>query len=74
MIYKLEEKYGFPLVIRFYYQQSKLEIGFIEIYKTGKFYTNIFESGISLKTSKKILKIAGRELRKQKIRTYFKMS
>ena len=74
MKYVLEEKYGFPLVIRFYYSINNLEIGFIEIYKTGKLYTNIFEGGISLKASRKILKIANKELRKQKIRTYLKIS
>ena len=74
MKYKLEEKYGFPLVIRFYYPLTKMEIGFVEIYKTGTLYTNIFEGGISLKTTKKILKIVSKELRKQKIRTFLNIS
>ena len=72
MKYVVEEKYGFPLLIRFYYRESNLEIGFIEIYRTGKFYTNIFVGGMSLKTSRKILKIANKELRKEKIRNFFR--
>ena len=67
MKYKLEEKYGYPLVIRYE------GIGFIEIYKTGVMYTDIQFNG-NIKLLKKILKIASKELRKQKIRTCFNIS
>lgn len=73
MKYKLEYKYGFPVIINYYYENVG-EIGFIEIYRTGKFYTNVFESGIDYKKAIKMLKIAKKELRKQKIRTWFKCS
>ena len=73
MKYKLDYKYGFPVIINFYYENSG-DIGFIEIYRTGKLYTDVFDGGISYKTAMKMLKIAKKELIKQKIRTWWKIS
>ena len=67
-----EEKVGFPFIIHFH--RKYCEIGDIEVYRTGKVYFKDFpiESGMSINDILKALKIAKKELRKQKIRTWFK--
>ena len=66
-----EEKVGFPFIIHFYKKYH--EIGDIEVYRTGKVYFKDFpiESGMSINNILKALKIVKKELRKQKIRTWF---
>lgn len=71
-----DDKYGYPFYIYFYYENAG-DIGCIEVYKTGKIYfcDNFpINSGMSIKDINKILKIVKKELRKQKRRTYFKIS
>lgn len=70
-----EEKIGFPFTIHYYYKNA-CEIGDIEVYRTGKIYFKDFpiNGGMSIKTIKKTLKIAKKELLKQKIRTWLKSS
>ncbi len=65
MKYKLEYEYGWPVIIHYYYENIG-EIGFIEIYRTGKFYTNAFNVGISYKLAMKMLKIAKKRINKTK--------
>ena len=67
-----EEKVGFPFIIHFYKKYH--EIGDIEVYRTGKAYFKDFpiQSGMSANDILKALKIVKKELRKQKIRTWFK--
>ena len=67
-----EEKVGFPFIIHFH--KKYYEIGDIEVYRTGKVYFKDFpiKSGISVNEILKALKIVKKELRKQKIRTWFK--
>lgn len=77
MKYKVVEK-GYPLEIELYYKNIGT-IGMIEVYRTGKLYfvhemTNNINSGMSIKDINKILKIAKKELRKEKIRQFFKCS
>ena len=69
-----DDKVGFPFIIHFY--KKYYEIGDIEVYKTGKIYFKDFpiESGMSVNEILKALKIVKKELRKQKIRTWFKSS
>ena len=48
----------------------------IEVYRTGKIYfinelSNNINAGMSIKDIKKILKIAKKEIRKEKIRQWF---
>lgn len=75
MKYKILEKTGFPFEIHFYYK-NVCEIGDVEVYRTGKIYFKDFpiKSGMSIKDIQKVLKIAKKELRKQKIRTWLKSS
>ena len=77
MKYRIIEK-GNPLEIELYYENVGT-IGMIEVYRTGKMYfvkemTNNINSGMSIKDINKILKIAKKELRKEKIRQFFKCS
>lgn len=67
-----EDKIGFPFIIHFY--KKNYEIGDIEVYRTGKVYFKDFpiKSGMSVNEILKALKIIKKELRKQKIRTWFK--
>jgi hypothetical protein len=67
-----KEKVGFPFIIHFYKKYH--EIGDIEVYRTGKVYFKDFpiQSGMSVNDTLKALKIVKKELRKQKIRTWFK--
>ena len=67
-----EDKVGFPFTIHFY--EKYCEIGDIEAYRTGKVYFKDFpiKSGMSANDILKALKIVKKELRKQKIRTWFK--
>lgn len=66
-----EEKVGFPFTIHFH--KKYYEVGDIEVYRTGKVYFKDFpiESGMSINDILKAFKIAKKELRKQKIRTWF---
>lgn len=68
MRYYVCEK-GFPLIIKIYYENTKIDIGIIEVYPTGKIYfkDNFINAGMSIKQIKKILKIAKKEIRKEKI-------
>lgn len=72
MKYLIEEKVGFPFIIHFH--KKYYEIGDIEVYRTGKVYFKDFpiKSGMSVNEILKALKIVKKELRKQKIRTWFK--
>lgn len=67
-----KEKIGFPFIIHFYKKYH--DIGDIEVYRTGKVYFKDFpiQSGMSVNDILKALKIVKKELRKQKIRTWFK--
>mgnify|MGYP003307777860 CR=1 FL=1 len=69
-----EDKIGFPFIIHFY--NKNYEIGDVEVYRTGKIYFKDFpiKSGMSIKTIQKALKIAKKELKKQKIRTWLRSS
>ncbi len=64
-----EDKVGFPFIIHFY--KKYYEIGNIEVYRTGKVYFKD-KSGMNVNEILKALKIVKKELRKQKIRTWFK--
>lgn len=73
MKYKLDYKYGFPVIIHFF--KGEEELCFTEIYKSGTLYSNLFRDfGVNYKVAQKILRITKRELIKQKIRTWFKCS
>ena len=76
MKYRIVEK-GFPIEIELYHKNTTL--GMIEVYRTGKIYflhnlSNNINAGMSIKDINKILKIAKKELRKEKIRQFFKCS
>lgn len=74
MKYLIEDKKKvmFPLIIHFY--KKYCDMGDIEVYRTGKVYFKSFpiKSGMSVNDISKVLKIVKKELRKQKIRTWFK--
>ena len=69
-----EEKVGFPFTIHFH--KKYYEVGDIEVYRTGKVYFKDFpiNGGMNVNEILKALKIVKKELRKQKIRTWFKSS
>lgn len=69
-----EDKVGFPFIIHFY--KKYYERGDIEVYRTGKVYFKDFpiNGGMNVNEILKALKIVKKELRKQKIRTWFKSS
>ena len=74
MKYRIIEK-GFPIEIEIY-QENVGILGMIEVYRTGKIYfinelSNNINAGMSIKDIKKILKIAKKEIRKEKIRQWF---
>ena len=76
MKYRIVEK-GYPIEIALYLENVSL--GMIEVYRTGKIYflhslSNNINAGMSIKDINKILKIAKKELRKEKIRQFFKCS
>lgn len=73
MKYLIEKnEMGFPFIIHFYYE-GVCEIGDIEVFRTGKIYFKDFpiNSGMSINSIQKALKIAKKELIKQKIRNWF---
>ena len=75
MKYKIIEK-GFPLEIEIYCENIG-PLGMIEVYRTGKIYflhelSNNINVGMSIKDINKILKIAKKEITKEKIRMLFK--
>ena len=53
--------WSFPIEIYFDKYSVEDKIGFIEVYRTGKIYSNLFNAGMSIKEMRKILKIANRE-------------
>lgn len=64
MKYIADKMGDFPVEIDFYYKNiSELgRIGFIEIYRNGKFYSNIdFNNGRNIKQARKMFKIANKE-------------
>lgn len=67
-----EDKVGFPFTIHFH--KKYYEVGDIEVYRTGKVYFKDFpiEAGMNVNDILKVLKIVKKELRNQKIRTWFK--
>lgn len=75
MKYKIIEK-GFPIEIEIYKDNVGI-LGMIEAYRTGKIYfinemSNNINTGMSIKDINKILKIAKKEIRKEKIRQWLK--
>lgn len=77
MKYRIIEK-GFPIEIEIYRENVGI-IGMIEVYRTGKIYfinemSNNINAGMSIKDINKILNIAKKEIRKEKIRQFFKCS
>ena len=77
MKYKIIEK-GFPIEIEIYKDNVEI-LGMIEVYRTGKIYfihemSNNINAGMSIKDINKILKIAKKETRKEKIRQWLKSS
>lgn len=75
MKYKIIEK-GFPIEIEIYKDNVEI-LGMIEVYRTGKIYfihemSNNINAGMSIKDINKILKIAKKEIRKEKIRQWLK--
>ena len=77
MKYKIIEK-GFPIEIEIYYENIGT-LGMIEVYRTGKIYfihelSNNINAGMNIKDINKILKIAKKEITKEKIRQFFKCS
>lgn len=74
MKYRIIEK-GFPIEIEIYRENVGI-LGMIEVYRTGKIYfihemSNNINAGMSIKEINKILKIAKKEIRKEKIRQWF---
>lgn len=77
MKYRIVEK-GFPIEIELYRENVGI-LGMIEVYRTGKIYfidtmSNNINAGMSIKDINKILKIAKKEIRKEKIRQFFNCS
>ena len=75
MKYRIIEA-GFPIEIEIYREHIGT-IGMIEVYKSGKIYflhelTNNINAGMSIKDINRILKIAKKEIRKEKIRQWFR--
>ena len=75
MKYKIIEK-GFPIEIEIYKNNVEI-LGMIEVYRTSKIYfihemSNNINAGMSIKDINKILKIAKKEIRKEKIRQWLK--
>ena len=70
--YEVDKDLGFPVIITFYYRYNGEKIGFIEIYRTGICYTDLFGSGIHIKYITKMLRIANKERVKRKIKTFIK--
>jgi hypothetical protein len=75
MKYGTDKCKGFPVVIDFYYENLTEigEIGFIEIYRNGKFYSNIdFNNGRNIQQTRKMLRIANKERIKRIIKDKFR--
>lgn len=77
MKYRIIEK-GFPIEIEIY-RENIGTLGMIEVYRTGKIYflhelSNNINAGMSIKDINKILKIAKKEIAKEKIRQFLKCS
>lgn len=68
--YKVRKDCAFPIGLTFYYEHVGT-LGFITLYKSGKFYTDLFDSGINIKYARKILKIANRYRRRLVIKQKF---
>ena len=73
MKYRVDKCNVFPVKIDFYYENliPKIEeIGYIAIYRNGKFYSNIdFNNGRSIYQTRKMLRIANKERVKRIIKT-----
>lgn len=75
MKYRVDKCNGFPVEIDFYYENLTEigEIGFIEIYRNGKFYSNIdFNNGRNIQQTRKMLRIANKERIKRIIKNKFR--
>ena len=75
MKYNVDKCNGFPVEIDFYYENLEEigEIGFIEIYRNGKFYSNIdFNNGRNIQQTRKMLRIANKERIKRIIKDKFR--
>lgn len=73
MKYRVDKCNGFPVIIDFYYENLIEEIGFIEIYRNGKFYSNIdFNIGRNIQQTRKMLRIANKERIKRIIKDIFR--
>lgn len=75
MKYNVDKCNGFPVEIDFYYENLTEigEIGFIEIYRNGKFYSNIdFNNGRNIQQTRKMLRIANKERIKRIIKDKFR--
>lgn len=75
MKYSVDKCNGFPVEIDFYYENlTEIEkIGFIEIYRNGKFYSNIdFNNGRNIQQARKMLRIANKERIKRIIKDNWK--
>lgn len=70
--YEVENNDYFPIVINFYFRYSNAELGFIEIYRNGKLYSDMFDGGIHCGTVRKMLKIADKERKKLILKQKFR--
>ena len=70
--YKTDGDLGFPVILEFYFRYTGEKIGFIEVYKTGKCYTDMFDGGMNIKHMRKFLKVANKERIKRIINTFIK--
>lgn len=72
MKYIVDKCNGFPVEIDFYYENVGY-IGFIEIYRNCKFYSNIdFNNGRNIQQARKMLRIANKERIKRIIKDKFR--
>lgn len=70
--YKTDGCLGFPVELTIYFRHSNKEIGFIEIYKNGTIYNNIFDKGLNIKYIRQMLRVANKERIKRIIMTRIK--
>lgn len=70
--YKTDGCLGFPVELTFYFRYTGEEIGFIEIYRNGMMYSNMFNGGLYIDQIRKILKVANKERIKRIIMTRIK--
>ena len=70
--YEVENNNYFPIVINFYFRYLNDDLGFIEIYKNGILYSDMFDGGIHCGTVRKMLKIADKERKKLILKQKFR--